>query len=921
MHHIGSIRWRNCWALSWVALLWWACPSLSAADTPGTGGADAVLHLVDGEFVSGSLIGSEEPSQWRWQGSHFTRPFEFRQDVIDAVHYPVPSPLPKSEGEYGFELAGGDVLFGSLVALSDDAAELDVSRFGRLHVRRDHLRRFYVSGGQDLVYLGPTGLTGWTESPPTKRWRDEGGHPSTDRAGASLYGDFALPPQAAIEFELSWKDKPDFVFALGVNEAAASLERAFRFEVWFRDLVVQREVEREADVASVQVIQPGAGRLHVQVYLDQPNGSLLVFSPEGTPLANMTLVPRKPEVLGGLRLTNKKGDVRLERLRIARWNGAVPLEVQANKSRLHRTDGSIVYGQLVAFDAAAKQFTLREDQTETKLASAQVASGFLSRPDETAPRTVRAIFFDGTKLSGELTGIEDGHISLSSPGVTEPLRLKTSELCSLIVLRRDNSKPAHSPDGRLGMLELGETRLRGWLMEGREQPESSCLIWQPEQSESSSPLRPDGAGRIVYRVPAAPAKPAPQPQPAPQMQGFGGAFRRVLGGGKPAAASRVRTLHLRSGDTIPAEIANIGEEGVDFRTPLSTATFVKHDQIKAAELVPVVSPPKLTKAKRERFLTLPRGQRDSPPTHLICSTNGDMLRGRVLDMDDKEIHVEVRLETKTVPRDRVALIIWLHADELSSTDPADQASPPVKDPLRAATRVQVFRRDGLRLTFFPEQFSNGTLSGRSDVLGACQAEISDADQLLIGDAIEKSASDLVYHKWKLRHATEPKFAQESQGGTSPGPLAGTESDLVGKPAPDFQLDILKGKKFHLADHKGDVVVLDFWATWCGPCLQFMPQVDRVVSEFKDQRVRLIAVNLEEAPQQITSTLERHKLAVEVALDRDGVVAAKYQAMAIPQTVVIDREGNVSRVFVGGGPQVAEQLREAISKLAASTSSE
>lgn len=145
---------------------------------------------------------------------------------------------------------------------------------------------------------------------------------------------------------------------------------------------------------------------------------------------------------------------------------------------------------------------------------------------------------------------------------------------------------------------------------------------------------------------------------------------------------------------------------------------------------------------------------------------------------------------------------------------------------------------------------------------------------------------------------------------------GIDSPLVGKAAPDFQLELLGsgGKKFHLADQKGKVVVLDFWATWCGPCLQTMPLVDKVVHEFDGQDVRLIAVNLEEPPKTITATLERHKLNVTVALDQDGVAATKYQATAIPQTVIIDREGNVARLFVGGGPKLADQLRDALQSI-------
>ena len=100
-------------------------------------------------------------------------------------------------------------------------------------------------------------------------------------------------------------------------------------------------------------------------------------------------------------------------------------------------------------------------------------------------------------------------------------------------------------------------------------------------------------------------------------------------------------------------------------------------------------------------------------------------------------------------------------------------------------------------------------------------------------------------------------------------------------------------------------------TWCGPCLQSMPLVEKVVHEFDDQGVQLIAVNLEEPAKAITAMLERHKLQLTVAMDIDGVAATKYQANAIPQTVIIDREGKVARLFVGGGPKLADQLRDAL----------
>jgi peroxiredoxin len=83
---------------------------------------------------------------------------------------------------------------------------------------------------------------------------------------------------------------------------------------------------------------------------------------------------------------------------------------------------------------------------------------------------------------------------------------------------------------------------------------------------------------------------------------------------------------------------------------------------------------------------------------------------------------------------------------------------------------------------------------------------------------------------------------------------------------------------------------------------------------KDAKVDLIAVNLEEAPRQITSMLERHKMKLTVALDQDGAVAAKYAATAIPQTVIIDREGKIVRLFVGSSPQFEKELRAALAEL-------
>jgi thiol-disulfide isomerase/thioredoxin len=374
-----------------------------------------------------------------------------------------------------------------------------------------------------------------------------------------------------------------------------------------------------------------------------------------------------------------------------------------------------------------------------------------------------------------------------------------------------------------------------------------------------------------------------------------------------------RLLYLRAGDIVPGEVTKIDEQGVWIRSVHSESSIVPHDKIKAVELsLDNARVPGLSKAKRDRLLTLPRLQKDSPPTHLIGSTSGDYLRGRLVSMDDETVKVEVRLEVREVPRSRVARIIWLHPESLKAQDNKDKVEEREKASGEdAGLRVQAVCRDGIRLTFSPERVADGMLFGKSDVLGTCQVKLKDLDQLLIGKGIEQGTTALAFRQWILNPAPEPNVTRAEGGDAPPVRSSGMASALVGKPAPDFELDLLSGEKFRLAGSKGKVVVLDFWATWCGPCLQAMPQVDRVTQEFRDQDVRLIAVNLQETPKQITAMLERQKMNLTVALDREGRVAELYKANAIPQTVIIDRDGSVARLFVGSSPRLGDELRDAL----------
>ncbi len=84
---------------------------------------------------------------------------------------------------------------------------------------------------------------------------------------------------------------------------------------------MHRETQEEADVASLNKLELGSGRIHLKVYPDQYQGRLVVNSPDGKPLAELKVAASKPKVLTDIQLENRKGDLRLERLEVTQWNG------------------------------------------------------------------------------------------------------------------------------------------------------------------------------------------------------------------------------------------------------------------------------------------------------------------------------------------------------------------------------------------------------------------------------------------------------------------------------------------------------------------------------------------------------------------------------------------------------------------------
>jgi peroxiredoxin len=148
-------------------------------------------------------------------------------------------------------------------------------------------------------------------------------------------------------------------------------------------------------------------------------------------------------------------------------------------------------------------------------------------------------------------------------------------------------------------------------------------------------------------------------------------------------------------------------------------------------------------------------------------------------------------------------------------------------------------------------------------------------------------------------------------------LASAQSALVGKAAPDFALRSLRGENIRLSEHSGEVVVVNFWATWCGPCRQEMPQLDELYAKYRRAGLVLLGVSLDHQKDRATEMAQTLKVAYPVLFDEQRNVSRSYGVDDLPVTLLIDRQGVVRFVSQGYKPgyesRYAEQLRELLNE--------
>ena len=134
------------------------------------------------------------------------------------------------------------------------------------------------------------------------------------------------------------------------------------------------------------------------------------------------------------------------------------------------------------------------------------------------------------------------------------------------------------------------------------------------------------------------------------------------------------------------------------------------------------------------------------------------------------------------------------------------------------------------------------------------------------------------------------------------------------PAPDFTLPCLNGELISLSEFKGNVVLINIWATWCPPCVYEMPSMEKLHQQFKSEKFKILAISIDsQGAKAVAPFMKNHNLTFQTLIDPAGTIRTSYGVNSIPQSFIIDKQGHLLKKIIGpidwATPEVFRFFRE------------
>jgi thiol-disulfide isomerase/thioredoxin len=979
--------------------------------------ATGSLHLIGGDVYRGQISTNTRDGNLVWRCPAFVSDLSIPWESVERLSQPfVAQPADSSPSDFVFELLNGEtftgrwnsLLGGNLLAESVEVqSELGGIRSFAMADLRSILRVVPVSASD----TGSLPVDQWAQVVPAIRpkgrskWYSKNGTYNTETAGTSIRQKVHFPDMAAIDIDVAWDQAtPNWMVTIGEPR---------RLELHFRKLETRNMVsvtllvddDVSADVATALIPSDGLKAISLRVRCDCNRGRFVLMKGD-TALAQLRLP--KPILLSGLKtvtFTNiGSGLVSLRDVKIYTSIFTAPTmqlkEGQTDPTSPTAIETLLISGQSILgtpsqFDPATRTFGISNGSVELSRVpidqvvriefpgssigpvpreSIDVASPTETGvPNETgvpvAPAELvnkRPLYqidlISGARYCGQTIFKEASSIVLKLERTNVTVAIPISQIVGIGLTSDRTIKSAwdgvetetgNSANSKLMWLtsswatSLGSIDRVDPISVAEGTDKKPALFWKPQMALEAVAFSSSLSGTI---------EPMSNSSPDKKEKASYGQIKKGQkepDNGRPLESNEP-SLFLTNGDCFPAVLELLDETKTVFHSQIFESNQIDNALIRGIRVLAYSGTDQMDKALQKRLLTLPRTQRNNPPTHLIIARQGDVIRGKLKSLNSDFAVIDVRGSDRKILMKTVAEIVWLtpapevlplsgkalaagEPENLSgkalaagepNTSTPDPVVAPDSNPNRVAKesdvpeqgslQCQALFDSGTRISMIPSSVMDNVLFGQHPRLGACQIDLSLVARLVIGDAIMAEAQRNRLGKWRLENAPDPKFVNDldSPEGADDQtqPMQAAHAKMVGQPAPLFDLERLNGGSIKLADLRGKIVVLDFWATWCGPCVASLPKLNDIAQEYRGVNVELVTVNLEQTQDEIKTMLERLNIQPTVVIDSDASVAKSYQAKAIPQTVIIDSQGKIVKIIVGGGEASERAIRTTLDTL-------
>jgi thiol-disulfide isomerase/thioredoxin len=939
--------------------------SLCISTCFGTYGySQATLRLYDGDIFQGDFydgkIQTDSANQdfLIWKCNAFREPMLVPWNVVDSISHNLTINQPKVINEtqlYVVDLEDGESISGRIERLDDRTIQLSSSRYTPIQIDLDRVRSILKVNHAASEGVGRLSVNEWKQVLPVKKkevpdtWLSKAGSIETSIAGSSIAQTASLPSLAVIDVDVAWThSNPNWTLMIGNN--LPKLELRVRKLEQRDDLSITLLIEEEsvADIVTVMIPSIGVESLRLKILCDLEEGRF-VLQQNGRAIGEIASQTKsnssKPMFDNRVRfqVTNDApGGMILRELKVSRspfsmtrslgkgntvdaTTGQMPNE---RLSRIQLTTGKTYIGMIAADETQNGGLRLNTLDEE----NLTIAVSDIERIEYASPSSQDSIDSSsggstsnqkeycviqtnaGERFAGKTLKQSKDQLSLICNSVSTPIGFSVNDISSIQFV--SNTSPAELDADREILMKLvcDEVHSKGKLVPSQNANSDTLgegWAWRPTALSDAFLINPTINGTIDILRNNAEVRPTDGQ--ARNLSLRTDIYGRSLDPGEPA-------LFLVSGDSLPGKLVRLKNGSLTFTSELFGESSLDSSQVKGIRQLVYTGTDRLDEILLKRLLTVPRMARQSPPAHLVVSRDGDMIRGKITFVDEDLLRIEVRDEEREIWMKNVAEIVWLDPAPDNSTDkkPDDEAindqSVDLTKPDTSSVasneekaNCQLVLNKGSVVSLIPERIDGDALLGVHPLLGECNIPLEQTVQILFGNEMEKSRTTSRFAKWKLRHAIDPKFVTEEADAAS-----GEASELIGKPAADFELRGLDGKLIKLSAMRGRVVVLDFWASWCGPCRKSLPVIQRIADDFGQESFSFYAINVDEEPNVVQGSAIVLGISNNCLLDPKGTISKAYGANAIPYTVVIDKEGIVRRVFVGANDESFNSLRESIS---------